>query len=105
LDICEDIRHTLGRKEQYQKRKETIERVFGTAKEHHGMRYTQSIGKARVAIQVGLTLACLNLKKLAILKYKRGLAERDSFAPISFFTAFFNFKEKTKPANRWCCFG
>jgi hypothetical protein len=31
----------------YDKRKETIERLFGTAKGHHGFRYTQLIGKAR----------------------------------------------------------
>lgn len=104
LDICEDIRHTPGRKEQYQKRKETIERLFGTAKEHHGMRYTQSIGKARVGLQVGLTLACLNLKKLAILKHKRRLSEEGTFAPISLFSSFFNFWTKRKPADRLLCF-
>lgn len=71
LETCEEIRHTLGRKEEYQKRKETIERVFGTAKEHHGMRYTQYFGKARVAMQVGLTLACLNMKKLAGLLHRK----------------------------------
>lgn len=35
-------------KELYDKRKETIERLFGTAKEHHGFRYTQQKGKARM---------------------------------------------------------
>ena len=43
MEKAEDIRHTLGNKEIYQKRKETIERIFGTAKEHHGFRYTQYI--------------------------------------------------------------
>ena len=38
IEKAEDIRHTLGNKEIYQKRKETIERIFGTAKEHHGFR-------------------------------------------------------------------
>jgi hypothetical protein len=71
LEQCEDIRHTTGRKEEYQRRKETIERIFGSAKEHHGMRYTQYVGKARVAMQVGLTLACLNMKKLANLLYRK----------------------------------
>ena len=33
IEKAEDIRHTLGNKEIYQKRKETIERIFGTAKE------------------------------------------------------------------------
>ena len=51
-------------KELYQKRKETIERLFGTAKEYHNLRYTREIGKSKMEDKVGLTLACLNLKKL-----------------------------------------
>ena len=41
LEISADIRHTLGNKEIYALRKETIERLFGSAKEQHGFRYTQ----------------------------------------------------------------
>ena len=87
LEQCEEIRHTIGRKEEYQLRKETIERVFGTAKEHHGMRYTQYVGKARVAMQIGLTLACLNMKKLANLLYRK----RIRFVVPSRFFLFFHF--------------
>ena len=76
MEKCEDIRHTIGMKELYNKRKETIERIFGTAKENHGFRYTQMIGKARMEMKVGLTFACMNLKKLAIMKHKRELKER-----------------------------
>lgn len=65
LEASEDIRHTRGNKTIYQHRKETIERLFGTAKEQHGFRYTQYIGKARMEMKVGLTFACMNLKKLA----------------------------------------
>lgn len=65
MEKCEDIRHTLGMKELYSKRKETIERIFGTAKENHGLRYTQMFGKARMEMKIGLTFACMNLKKLA----------------------------------------
>ena len=65
LEISEDIRHTLGNKEIYALRKETIERLFGNAKEQHGFRYTQYIGKARMNMKAGLTFACMNLKKLA----------------------------------------
>ncbi|MGI6500493.1 MAG: IS1182 family transposase [Anaerostipes sp.] len=65
MEQCEDIRHTLGMKQIYALRKETIERIFGTAKENHGFRYTQMIGKARMEMKVGLTFACMNLKKLA----------------------------------------
>ena len=65
IETCEDIRHTDGMKDLYSHRKETIERVFGTAKENHGFRYTQMYGKARMKMKVALTFACMNLKKLA----------------------------------------
>lgn len=64
LEICEDIRHQKGMKELYQKRKETIERLFGTAKEYHNLRYTRERGKSKMEAKIGLTLACLNIKKL-----------------------------------------
>lgn len=51
-------------KELYKKRKETIERLFGTAKEYHNLRYTREKGKSKMEDKVGLTLACLNIKKL-----------------------------------------
>lgn len=73
METCEDIRHTLGMKDLYKKRKETIERLFGTAKENHGFRYTQMYGKARMEMKVGITFACLNLKKLARILNKRGI--------------------------------
>lgn len=72
LELCEDIRHTLGMKELYSHRKETIERLFGTAKEAHGFRYTQMKGKARMRMKVGLTYACMNLKKLARMLQRVG---------------------------------
>ena len=85
MELAEDIRHTLGMKELYQQRKQTIERLFGTAKENHGFRYTQQYGKARMEMKVGLTYACMNLKKLArILKRKGWLPG----APTSFFLRF-----------------
>lgn len=65
METCEDIRHTIGMKALYSHRKETIERIFGTAKENHGFRYTQMYGKARMKMKVALTFACMNLKKLA----------------------------------------
>ena len=72
-------------KELYSKRKETIERNFGTAKEAHGFRYTQMIGKARMEMKVGLTFACMNLKKLARIKQRMGLIGN----PFSNFFSFF----------------
>jgi hypothetical protein len=73
MEVCEDIRHTVGMKELYAQRKETIERLFGTVKENHGFRYTQMFGKARMEMKVGLTFACMNLKKLAKMKQRTGL--------------------------------
>ena len=76
LETSEDIRYTRGNKIIYQHRKETIERLFGTAKEQHGFRYTQYIGKARMEMKVGLTFACMNLKKLAKMQALKGLKDR-----------------------------
>ena len=67
-------------KDLYSLRKETIERIFGTAKENHGLRYTQMYGKARMDMKVGLTFACMNLKKLAKIKQKWG--HKDTFKSI-----------------------
>ena len=72
MEACEDIRHTVGMKDLYSHRKETIERLFGTAKEAHGFRYTHMKGKARMRMKVGLTYACMNLKKLARMLQRIG---------------------------------
>ena len=82
IEKCEDIRYGIGMKELYQQRKETIERLFGTAKENHGLRYTQMYGKARMRMKVGLTFACMNLKKLAgILQLRE---ERKELSSLDF---------------------
>jgi len=65
IEQVEDIRHTTGMKEIYDKRKETIERVFADAKELHGMRYAKHRGINRVRMELNLLFACMNLKKLA----------------------------------------
>jgi hypothetical protein len=98
MEMCEDIRQTLGMKDLYALRKETIERIFGTAKENHGFRYTQMYGKARMEMKVGLTYACMNLKKLAKIKAKRGLLETRDFFRISVLDAIYFIKEKW----HWC---
>jgi len=72
MDRSEDYRFDIENKKLYEKRKETIERIFGSAKENHGMRYTQYIGKARMRMKVGLTFACMNMKKLAMMLQKTG---------------------------------
>lgn len=63
MEICENIRQTLEMKDLCAQRKETIERFFGTAKENHGFKYTQMYGKAWMGMKIGLTFACMNLKK------------------------------------------
>ena len=85
LERAEDVRHSPQGKEVYALRKETIERVFGDAKEKHGLRYTQYRGLARLRMQVLLTFSCMNLKKLA--KWKRLKALRE--ASVSFFLLLF----------------
>lgn len=69
LEKVEDIRHTIGTKEIYSLRSQTIERVFADAKELHGMRYTQYRGLAKVKMELTLKFACMNLKKLAMWKF------------------------------------
>ena len=83
LEACDDIRYTIGMRDLYQKRKETIERLFGTAKEAHGFRYTHMRGKAKMRMKVGMTYACMNLKKLAIMMQRIG--ESSLFRSILFF--------------------
>jgi transposase DDE domain len=91
MDICEDIRHTRGTKSIYDLRKETIERVFGVAKENHSMRYTQQIGKEKMAMKIGLTFACLNMKKLAKILTKKSKKHCDFSTIFSFFRLSFSF--------------
>ena len=69
---AEEYRYVPKYKEIYKQRKQTIERVFADAKEKHGMRYATMRGLAKVTMQVTLTFACMNLKKLAIWKRKTG---------------------------------
>ena len=64
-ELADDARYTPEYRELYQRRKETIERVFADAKEKHAMRYTQYRGLAQVSNWVKLKFAAMNLKKLA----------------------------------------
>ena len=96
MEKAEDIRHTIGNKEIYQQRKETIERLFGTVKEQHGFRYTQYIGKARMEMKAGLTFACMNLKKLAKILEIRESKMKESWSFLRFLLKQRLFTEK------WC---
>ncbi|SMP68081.1 Transposase DDE domain-containing protein [Anoxynatronum buryatiense] len=65
LDEAEHLRHMTQNKTIYERRKETIERVFADMKEKHGMRWTTLRGMKRVATEEMLVAAAMNLKKLA----------------------------------------
>lgn len=71
IEQCEHIRHSDGMRQLYKQRKENIERIFGTAKEHHGMRYTHLVGRELMEFKVGLTYTCLNMKNLVKLLSQR----------------------------------
>ena len=77
LDEAEHLRHTTQNKTIYERRKETIERVFADMKEKHGMRWTTLRGIKRVATEAMLVAAAMNLKKLATWKWRRGLTGPD----------------------------
>jgi len=70
LEQAEDIRHSPQGKESYHLRTQTIERVFADAKEKYGMRYTPYRGLKRVSMWVRLKYAAMNLKRLAMWKWK-----------------------------------
>jgi len=86
LDLVEQIRKTKLGKELYAKRKETIERVFGDAKEKHAMRYTQHRGLAAVTRWVRLKFAAMNLKKLAEWSWNNSILPL--FSPAFFLNPF-----------------
>ena len=73
MELAEDYRHTPEYRDIYKMRGQTIERVFADAKEKHALRYAQMRGLQKVKMQVTLTFACMNLKKLAMWKRRRGL--------------------------------
>ena len=89
LDEVEHLRHTDQNKQIYEKRKETIERVFADMKEKHGMRWTTLRTKRRVQMQAMLVFAAMNLKKLANCQ----LARKEPQTCFSF--VFVLFIEKT----------
>jgi hypothetical protein len=72
VERAEDIRHTPEYQKLYEKRKQTIERVFADAKVKYGMRYTLYRGLTQVTNWVKLKFAAMNLKKLAMWKWRDG---------------------------------
>ena len=72
METCEDIRQTIGMKDLYSHRKETIEKNLWNSKKNHGFRYTQMYGKADE--NEGRAHLCVyEFKKLAKYKKEWGL--------------------------------
>ena len=67
---AEETRYTIGSKELYSKRKETIERCFADGKENFGLRFTRYKGIKRVTQGLLLLFTCMNFKKMAKWKFK-----------------------------------
>ncbi len=71
MEEVEEIRHTIGSKEIYNKRKETIERIFADCKESHCLRFTRLRGLNKNQHQVLNIFSCHNLKKMAIWSWNK----------------------------------
>uniref|UniRef100_UPI00307641C1 transposase n=1 Tax=unclassified Serratia (in: enterobacteria) TaxID=2647522 RepID=UPI00307641C1 len=61
------LRLTKWGKKIYARRKETVERSFADAKQHHGHRYARFRGLSKVQIQCLLAATAQNMKKMALL--------------------------------------
>ena len=88
IEFAEDIRHTPKYKKLYEKRKETIERVFADVKEKYAMRYTLPRGLVHVTNWVRLKFAAMNLKKFAIQKWNKEGSFRFHFISPCFLRIF-----------------
>lgn len=61
------LRLTPWGKKTYARRKETVERSFADAKQHHGHRYARYRGQMKVQMQCLLAATAQNMKKMALL--------------------------------------
>lgn len=61
------LRLTKWGKKVYARRKETVERSFADAKQHHGHRYARFRGQMKVQMQCLLAATAQNMKKMALL--------------------------------------
>lgn len=78
IEEANHLRYKTEVKKIYQKRKETIERVFADAKEKHGMRYTKLRGLQKIKMEVSLIFSCMEFKKIGQLVWRdtSGLVRR-----------------------------
>ena len=100
MEKAEDYRYVPKYRDIYKLRSQTIERVFADAKENHAMRYTRMCGLEKVRMQVTLTFACMNLKKLATWKKRAGKLPPAVSLVITFLRHFMNFRLKNSK-NLW----
>ena len=63
------LRLTPWGKKIYNRRKETVERSFADAKQHHGHRYARFRGLAKMQMQCLLAAVAQNIKKMALLAF------------------------------------
>jgi len=68
-----DHRYESRGKAIYSRRKETVERSFADGKQLHGHRYARFRGLLKVQAQCLLSVACQNMKKIALMVCRRGL--------------------------------
>ena len=73
IERAENARHTPQYCDLYQLRQEKMERIFADAKEKYGMRYTLYRGLTQVSNWAKLQFAAMNLKKLAVWKWKTSI--------------------------------
>lgn len=109
LDISEEYRYTNKGKKEYSQRKETIERIFGSAKEFHGFRYTNMRGLLKMEMKAALTFACMNMKKLALMCYRldpnKRLREDNSqkYSHLNLKIIYLHIKRQTQELFSWVC--
>ncbi|MGM3189966.1 IS1182 family transposase [Dickeya dadantii subsp. dieffenbachiae] len=72
------LRLTKWGKKVYSRRKETVERSFADAKQHHGHRYARFCGLMKVQMQCLLAATAQNMKKMALLAHLYWLLVRCS---------------------------
>ncbi|WP_208933168.1 IS1182 family transposase [Rheinheimera sp. F8] len=66
-EAANETRLSAWGKKIYKRRKETVERSFADAKQHHGHRYARFRGLEKVQMQCLLAGAAQNIKKMALL--------------------------------------
>ena len=103
LELAEDYRHTPKLRKLYDRRKETIERVFADAKEKHSMRFTYFRGLTRVTNWVRLKFAAMNLKKYVLHRWLYCFFSHflSSFSSFRLLTALYSKSHLSLFNERW----